>query len=97
MEANAIGEQVNGRGDGVFKMDALGFGARADTLYGVGDEFGGVLGFDLQIHAAGFDFGEIEDVVDQFKEVRGVLVDVLDEALLLVTQRAGGFFRAGVR
>ena len=41
----------------------------------------------LQFHAVGFDFTEIEDVVDQLEQMHGIVMDVADEALLRVVER----------
>jgi len=48
--------------------------------------FGEVDRFEEQLHLAGLDLGQIEDVVDQAEEVRARRVDRLRELHLLVRE-----------
>ena len=73
---DAIGAHVADVG-GTFDDELVGltFDERADDAVEISDEHGHVEGFEVNLHLAGFDLGDVEDVVDEFEQVAARVVD----------------------
>src|SRR5688572_30326906 len=59
------------------EFDGMALRALANQRHGVGQRDGQIEARDLEVHATRFDLGEVEDIVDERKQVPPGLVDVL--------------------
>jgi hypothetical protein len=72
-----------------FQLDAARVGALAHDLQRVGEHVVQVHRLEIDFRLAGFDLGQVEDVVDQRQQVLAAVADVAGEFVLSRRQRAG--------
>ncbi len=88
-QAPAIGDQRQGRAAEIrHQPHAALFRHRRHQLHRAVDQLLELDGLQAQLQLAGFDLGEIEDVVDEGEEMRARLVDVL--GVVLIARRRSG-------
>ena len=71
-----------------FELDALARGPLADHRHPALDRLPQGERIDLQLHSAGLDLGQVEDVVDQREQVPARAADVVDVLELLLVELA---------
>src|SRR5882672_6269341 len=96
-EAHSVGMDRSSMSETLLELNVLDHRQRANR----GENFRQCV-LDLEVLATKFklsrlDLGQIKDVVDELQQVGGALLDVIDEAFLLVVELARGLFVKKIR